>query len=282
VCSSDLLEWCRVPPNKLREWEKKYQIHPNKMKKIKASIDSITKIVIKNYNDIKALNLIKVYPGGTEKQSGGGTEYITDTSILDLTSKDVINIPSGDLFTNGSLYAKPGCSGAYQSMVDVKQHLHRCRGSSYYARGGGGAASPSTQKQLSSAKLREFIESDDFSMQDMFLNTKDNGSVDLGPVQTWSIDERMMLAIYFGFFTQLAAFEGGRSNKYVVKYSPVIASIEDSVLQDVLHIRPNFIVYHEYNINEERGNRLEVASHLPHKIIDVFMTAREKMFKKRF
>ena len=49
------LEWCKVPANKLNEWEKRNQIHPNKMKKIKASIDSITEIVIRNYNDIKAL-----------------------------------------------------------------------------------------------------------------------------------------------------------------------------------------------------------------------------------
>jgi hypothetical protein len=138
----------------------------------------------------------------------------------------------------------------------------------------------SQSKEASDDKLRAFIEGDEFSMQEMFKNTKVAGPIDLGPVQSWSIDERIMIGVYFGFFTQLAVFEGGRSNKYVVKYSPAIASIDDSVLNDVLHIRPNFIVYHEYNISEERGNKLEVASHLPHKIIDVFMTAREKLNKK--
>jgi hypothetical protein len=285
------LEWCRVPPNKLREWETRNQIHPNKMKKIKASIDAITKIVIQNYEDIKALNLIKVYPGKqeqTQQQRAGGSEYLTDTSVLDLTNTSLINIPSRDLFASAGLQAKPGCSAAYGTMVGIKQQLHRCRGSSYYARGGGQASQSqksnktpvSQSKEASDDKLRAFIEGDEFSMQEMFQNTKVTGPIDLGTVQTWSIDERIMIGVYFGFFTQLAVFEGGRSNKYVVKYSPVIASIEESVLHDVLHIRPNFIVYHEYNINEERGNRLEVASHLPHKIIDVFMTAREKMNKK--
>lgn len=274
------LEWCKIPANKLRDWEKRYQVHPNKMKRIKASIDSITKIVIQNYNDIKALNLIKVYPPEKliKKQSGGGTEYLNDIGLLNLMRADLINIPSRDLFASAGLQAKPGCSAAYGSMVDIKKHLHRCRGSSYYARGGGpdSVQQPSPVPLHTHDKLRKFIEGDEFSMQDMFKNTKENGQVDLGPVHQWSIDERIMLSVYFGFFTQLAVFEGGRSNKYVVKYSPVIASIEDSVLQDVLRIRPNFIVYHEYNINEERGNRLEVASHLPHKIIDVFMYAREK------
>lgn len=279
------LEWCRVPPNKLREWEKHHQVHPNKMKRIKASIDSITKIVIQNYNDIKALNLIKVYPVGKQAQHGGGSEYLSDTSTLDLTQSDLINIPSRDLFDSSRLQAKPGCSDAYANMIGIKQQLHRCRGSSYYARGGGlESKQQSIIKESPSLyshdKLRSFIEGDEFNMQDMFKNTKENGPVDLGPVQTWSIDERIMISVYFGFFTQLAVFEGGRSNKYVVKYSPVIASIEESVLHDVLRIRPNFIVYHEYNINEERGNRLEVASHLPHKIIDVFMSARENLNKK--
>lgn len=277
------LEWCRVPPNKLRDWEKRYQVHPNKMKRIKASIDSITKIVIQNYDDIKALNLIKIYSEKPmKKQRGGGSEYLNDIGLLDLTRADLINIPSRDLFDSAGLQAKPGCSAAYGAMVDLKKQLHQCRGSSYYARGGG----PDSEQQpaitlYSHDKLRNFIEGDEFSMQDMFQNTKESGSVDLGPVHQLSIDERIMLSVYFGFFTQIAVFEGGRSNKYVVKYSPVIASIEDSVLQDVLHIRPNFIVYHEYNINEERGNRLEVASHLPHKIIDVFMTARDNLKKSK-
>ena len=288
------LEWCRVPPNKLREWETRNQIHPNRMKKIKASIDAITKIVIQNYDDIKALNLIKIYPGKQEQkqpQRAGGSEYLSDISTLDLTNKSLINIPSRDLFASAGIQAKPGCSAAYGSMVGIKQQLHRCRGASYYAQGGGQESQPKSASLTSSEqatqsksnshdKLRDFIEGDEFSMQEMFQNTKATGPVDLGPIQTWSIDERIMIGVYFGFFTQLAVFEGGQSNKYVVKYSPVIASIEESVLHDVLHIRPNFIVYHEYNINEERGNRIEVASHLPHKIIDVFMTAREKLTKK--
>lgn len=302
------IEWGRVPPNKLREWESRNQIHPNKMKRIKASIDSITKIVIQNYDDIKSLNLIKIYPSGKQTQYGGseGSAYLTDISLLDLTRSDLINIPSRDLFASAGLQAKPGCSAAYGNMVSVKQQLHRCRGSSYYSRGGGPepkqqfaankqtvdkqsvdkqssnkqTSNKQTQSLHSHDKLRKFIEGNEFSMQDMFKNTKETGPVDLGPVQSWSIDERIMVGVYFGFFTQLAVFEGGRSNKYVVKYSPVIASIEKSVLNEVLHIRPNFIVYHEYNINEEQGNKLEVASHLPHKIIDIFMSAREKIKNK--
>ena len=128
-------------------------------------------------------------------------------------------------------------------------------------------------------KLKAFIEDKELSMRGMFLNTQKGRPVDLGPVQSWSLDERIMICVYFAYCTHVAMYESG-SNKYVVKYSPAMASIEKSVLDTVIKIKPNFLVYHEFSLNEERGNTLSIASHLPHKIINVFMQNRPKPKRK--
>lgn len=270
------MEWVKIPTSKKRDWEKKYKVHGGRMFKINMSIKSLTQIIIRNLADIKALDLIKIYPA---KQTGGS---------LDL------NIRTQDLFTLGSLVAKPGCVSAYNKFIDEKEALHMSRGGNAGGNMFGGANSSRNNnsvaggdeeididariitKQLSSKdkKLKTFIESPDFSMRGMFLNTSKTGSVDLGPIQSWSLDERILVCIYFAYYTHLAIYKSGYD--YVVKYSPVTGNIRESVLVDVYKMTPNFVVYHEFSLSEERGNELAIASHLPHKILNAFMQARTK------
>jgi hypothetical protein len=298
------MEWAKVPQHKKRTWEQTYSIHGGRMYKIDLSIKALTKIVLRNMDDIKKLNLIKVYL--PERKAvpatglvGGSVGHWNDhSSILELSglshASDLsINFPSRDFFTLGSSVAKPGCVGAFNSMIAGKCDLHRNRGSSVFALGGGGETNPAVDRDdepvkkiplvqamsPGARKLKAFIEDKDFSMRGMFLNTQKGMPVDLGPVQSWSLDERIMLCVYFAYCTHVAMYEG-ESNKYVVKYSPAMASIEKSVLDTVIKIKPNFLVYHEFSLNEERGNTLSIASHLPHKIINVFMQKRPNQTRK--
>ena len=258
------MEWVKIPDKKKREWEKGNGIHGGKLKRIKVNIEGIAKAVVKNLKDIRELNLIKIYPEKPpvvqKPKPAPKPAYKPKYGGASIASRSI--------FTNGELVAKPGCADEYNEMVSFKEKLHMCRG------GMVGGGSGTVQE-----KLKTFIDSDDFSMSGLFKHTKTGGAVDLGPIHSWPIDDRILLSIYFAYCTHLAVAEGGNSLNYVVRYSPVVASIKNSVLADVMNIRPNFIVYHNYNINEEQGNKLEVASYLPQRIINTFMTAKTTKLK---
>ena len=112
-------------------------------------------------------------------------------------------------------------------------------------------------------------------MRGLFADTKET-PVDLGDVQSLELSEKLMLCIYFGYCNQIGVFANlPNSNKYLIKYSPLKGGIKDSVLLKIFKEIPNFVVYHQFGIDEmEKDNKLSIVSRLPMSLINRFMNAK--------
>ncbi len=112
-------------------------------------------------------------------------------------------------------------------------------------------------------------------MRGLFADTRVT-PVDLGDVQSLSLTEKLMICIYFGYCNQIGVFANlPNSNKYIMKYSPLKGGIKDSTLFKLFKETPNFVVYHEFGIDEmEKDNKLSIVSRLPMSLINRFMNAK--------
>lgn len=124
-------------------------------------------------------------------------------------------------------------------------------------------------------KLKKLIEKPEILMRGLFADTKET-PVDLGDVQSLDLSEKLMLCIYFGYCNQIGVFANlPNSNKYLIKYSPLKGGIKDSVLLKIFKEIPNFVVYHQFGIDEmEKDNKLSIVSRLPMSLINRFMNAK--------
>ena len=124
-------------------------------------------------------------------------------------------------------------------------------------------------------KLKKLIEKPELMMRGLFADTSVT-PVDLGDVQSLPLSEKLILCVYFGYCNQIGVFANlPNSNKYLVKYSPLKGGIKDSTLFKLFKETPNFVVYHEFGIDEmEKNNSLSIVSRLPMSIINRFMNAK--------
>jgi HrpA-like RNA helicase len=128
-------------------------------------------------------------------------------------------------------------------------------------------------------KLRDYINSPGMSLRGLFVNTIES-PVDLGDVYKLGLAERIMMALYFAYHTQLAIYDADPSDKsysYIPKYSPIKGTLKDSSLKETLKIRPNFVLYNTFSISEEMGNKLSIASHMPDNILKLFQDAKARL-----
>jgi hypothetical protein len=144
------LQWAAVPEYQRVYWERHYSIDGKKMNSITNSIKTVTESVINNLNEIRKLNLIRVYKAagddaGKKPLTGGGGWF----SIGSLTPKDItpefVLGGAGDLLGGGLATRDPsipssgkwnwdgGCAGAECMRLSIKENIHTCRGSSPFA-----------------------------------------------------------------------------------------------------------------------------------------------------
>jgi HrpA-like RNA helicase len=133
-------------------------------------------------------------------------------------------------------------------------------------------------QQYRETKLKEYINAPDMNLRGLFANTAET-PVDIGDVYKLSLAERIMIALYFAYHTQLGIYDSdpsGTSNNYYLKYSPLKGSLKDSSLQETLKFRPNFVIYNTFAISD-MGNKLSIVSQMPHSVLDKFKTAKTKI-----
>ncbi len=147
------LQWAAVPEYQRVYWERHYSIDGKKMNSITNSIKTVTESVIGNLNEIRKLNLIKVYKSagdaaGTDGKKpmtgGGGWFSIGSLMPKDITHEFVLG-GAGDLLGGGLATRDPsipssgkwnwdgGCAGAECMRMSIKENIHTCRGSSPFA-----------------------------------------------------------------------------------------------------------------------------------------------------
>ena len=127
-------------------------------------------------------------------------------------------------------------------------------------------------------KLRDYISSPEMNLRGLFANTK-NSPVDFGDVYKLGLAERLMMTLYFAYQTQLGIYDAdptGKSYTYILKYSPIKGSLEESSLKETLKIHPNFVLYNVFAMSD-RGNKLSIASHMPDNILSLYRTAKSKI-----
>ena len=229
---------------------------------------------------------------GGDGGTGGGMETL-DTRVWMTTRSDAIG---------GQL----GCGDAMSANLAVKQCINRLRAdcpliTSLGQYGGGeskgkgkykGKAAPINQEERDrrdklkkdadarETKLRDYINSPDMNLRGLFAHTAD-APVDLGDVYKLGLAERIMMALYFAYQTQLAIYDAdpsGKSYNYIPKYSPIKGTLEDSSLKETLKIHPNFVVYNTFSMSD-MGDKLSIASHMPDSILDKFRDAKNKLLK---
>lgn len=133
-------------------------------------------------------------------------------------------------------------------------------------------------QQYRETKLKEYINAPDMSLRGLFADTKEK-PVDIGDVYKLSLAERIMIALYFAYHTQLGIYDSdpsGTSNYYYLKYSPLKGSLKGSSLVETLKFRPNFVLYNTFAISD-MGNTLSIASQMPQSVLDRFKVAKTKI-----
>ena len=133
-------------------------------------------------------------------------------------------------------------------------------------------------QQYRETKLKDYINAPDMNLRGLFANTAES-PVDLGDVYKLSLAERIMIALYFAYHTQLGIYDSdpsGTSNNYYLKYSPLKGSLKDSSLQETLKFRPNFVIYNTFAISD-MGNKLSIVSQMPQSVLDKFKAAKTKI-----
>jgi pre-mRNA-splicing factor ATP-dependent RNA helicase DHX15/PRP43 len=278
-------KWLQVPPYQKPYWEENYGIDGNKLSHISIAIKNITETTLSNLGLIRKLNLLKVYQGGRGLESDSLGNYAPDLLEGINTQAD---------FTEYTF--KPGCKNTHLDRIKTIQDIHKNRGNSTYAKGftsliGGkykqdnpqNKKNDSNQKKSSNAitqkrelkKLKKLIEKPELLMRGLFTDINDK-PVDLGDVQSLQLSEKLMICIYFGYCNQIGVYSNiPNSSKYIIKYSPLYGNIKSSVLHTLFNDKPNFIVYHLFNIDEtEKDNKLSIVSRLPMNLITRFMNAK--------
>ena len=197
---------------------------------------------------------------------------------------------------------KLGCGDAMSANLAVKQCINRLRadcplnglvGGAGPSKGKGqykGKAAPINQEERErrekvrrdaetrETKLRNYINSPEMNLRGLFAHTAEN-PVDLGDVYKLGLAERIMMALHFAYQTQLGIYDSepsGKSYAYILKYSPIKGTLEDSSLKETLKIHPNFVLYNTFSISD-MGNKLSIASHMPDSILEKFRAAKSKL-----
>lgn len=133
--------------------------------------------------------------------------------------------------------------------------------------------------------LKEIINGELMSMRGSFQipalsltnPVKNENPVDMGPVQQLSLDDRILMAVYFGYCTHVAIVRGEPgAKKYFPRYSTLDGTIKKTFLDTVMGVRPNFLLYHTFNISEDMPSSFGITSILPIKVIDAFQKAKHK------
>lgn len=100
---------------------------------------------------------------------------------------------------------------------------------------------------------------------------------DLTPFLALPDEERMLIALFYGYSNNLASWTG-IGKKYNVKFSPEKASISKSSL-DFLGKTPKMVIYNEFTMAKMQGraddNKLGLISQLESKYIGVFLNLNE-------
>lgn len=131
--------------------------------------------------------------------------------------------------------------------------------------------------------LKEIINGDVMSLKGVFqipaISATDpkinNKPIDMGPIQLLSLDERVLMSIYFGYCTHVAIVRGEPgAKKYFPRYSNLDGTIKKTFLDTVMGIRPNFLLYHTFNISDDLPSSFGIASVLPISVIDAFQRAK--------
>lgn len=127
--------------------------------------------------------------------------------------------------------------------------------------------------------LRDIINGDSMSMRGLFQIPADDPSkedpIDMGAVQNLSLDDRILMAVYFGYCTHVAIIRGEPgAKKYFPRYSNLDGTIKKTFLDTVMGIRPNFLLYHTFNISDDLPSSFGITSVLPVRVIDAFQRAK--------
>jgi HrpA-like RNA helicase len=207
---------------------------------------------------------------------------------------------------------KPGCLGGHIDRMMGLDRLHKCRGGNGgyplmkgLLSGGGdkakGKPSPKgkqqPRKKLSPeelAKKKEMIEAgnkrkemitkmgtmlknDEFSMRGMFAQCPER-VIDIGDPKQITVDEKVIMCLYFGFCNQIAMkIDTPDSKKYVVKYSAEQGTVKDTMMYKVLGLAPRFVLYHTFMLSDEFDSSLSIVSHIPDRVISLFMREKKKL-----
>ena len=125
--------------------------------------------------------------------------------------------------------------------------------------------------------MKDFLKSNEFSMRGMFAQCPER-LIDIGDISSLTVDEKVQIALYFGYCNNVAMkIDIPSSKKYIVKYSTDTATLTDSMLNKVLGKMPMFVLYHTFMISEEYDNTLSIASHLTYPVIERFMKAKKRL-----
>jgi HrpA-like RNA helicase len=234
---------------------------------------------------IEMVQSIQANINGVSGRQFGGNSSDLDTRVWMTTREDAIG-------------GKLGCGNAMSANLAVKQCINRLRADCPLIPQAGGAppskgpkkAVPVNQEEhlrrekqkqeleTREKKLRDYISSPEMNLRGLFANTK-TAPVDLGDVYKLSLAELLMMALYFAYQTQLGIYDAdptGKSYTYILKYSPIKGSLEESSLKETLKIHPNFVLYNVFTMSD-RGNKLSIASHMPDNILSIFRTAKSKL-----
>jgi hypothetical protein len=305
-------KWLAVPAFQKPYWEENYGINGSKMTYISTTIKNITEAVFNNLGLIRKLNLLKVYQSGKgvnreHNLEGGFTNLDRDTLLETINTEadfsqygakpgceDALNthikmIKDIHFKRGNSQYANKystlvGGDGLhpdlmtiigtiYGSYLDMKKKQNINGGGKKANKEQRAVEMKAEKKRLK--KLKKLIEKPEIMMRGLFSDTTIT-PVDLGDVQSSPLTEKLMTCIYFGYCNQIGVFANlPNSNKYIMKYSPLKGGIKDSTLFKLFKETPNFVVYHEFGIDEmEKDNKLSIVSRLPMTLINRFMNAK--------
>jgi len=126
-------------------------------------------------------------------------------------------------------------------------------------------------------QMNKLLSSDEISLRGMFAQCPER-VIDIGDISSLSIDEKVLICIYFGYCNQIGMkIDTPDSKKYVIKYSDEIANVKDTMMYKLLGILPRFSIYHTFTLSKDYDSSLAIASHLPEKIIELFMKPKIKL-----
>ena len=201
--------------------------------------------------DGKSVNISSIYSGGSQNQdeprSQSRSQSLIRSDDIIINSKCVSGCMPKEQSDSQSGGAKPG-KAAKEKAANVK------------------AEEDENEKQGKMFK----------KIMDL-ISLKNLPVRDLTPFLALPDEERMLIALFYGYSNNLASWTG-IGKKYNVKFSPEKASISKSSL-DFLGKTPKMVIYNEFTMAKMQGraddNKLGLISQLESKYIGVFLNLNE-------